>query len=121
VKPNLRLFTIKTHNIEQMTDFYNKILDRTPDEVESDRLVEYKFDGSILGLYNPRSDDVANNKIIQGNNCIPAFKLGEDFESEMERIEEITDLEYQANQKGHRWFVFKDPEGNRVEMYRGSI
>lgn len=39
----------------------------------------------------------------------------------MNRIKEITDLEYMANEKGHRWFVFKDPEGNKVEMYRGSV
>lgn len=104
-----------------MTGFYNKILDRTPDEVEPGRLVEYKFDGSILGLYNPKFDDVGDEAIVQGNNCVPAFKLGEDFKSEKERIGEITDLEYQANQRGHKWFVFTDPEGNKVEMYRGSI
>lgn len=121
VKPNLRLFNIKVRNIEEMTSFYNDILDRTPDEVESGRLVEYKFEGSILGLYNPKADSVGSEKIIRGNNCVPAFKLGEDFESEMDRIKEITDLEYVANEKGHRWFVFKDPEENKVEMYRGSV
>lgn len=120
VKPNLRLFNIKVRNIEEMTSFYNDILDRTPDEVESGRLVEYKFDGSILGLYNPKSDEVGSDRIIHGNNCIPAFKLGEDFSSEMERIKEITELDYQANESGHKWFVFTDPEGNKVEMYRGS-
>lgn len=104
-----------------MTSFYNDILDRTPDEIEPGRLVEYKFKGSIFGLYDPSSDDVGDEEIVQGNNCIPAFKLGEDFKSEKERIKEITNLEYQANQKGHRWFVISDPEGNKVEMYRGSI
>lgn len=104
-----------------MTRFYNRILDKKPDEVEPDRLVEYKFDGSILGLYDPESDKVGDKEIIRGNNCIPAFKLGKDFESEMDRIKQITDLEYQANESGHKWFVFTDPEGNKIEMYRGSM
>jgi len=121
MKPNLRLFTIKVREIEEMTRFYNNLLERTLDEVESGRLVEYKFNGSILGLYNPKPDEVESEEIIYGNNCIPAFKLGEDFESEKDRIMNITDLDYEASEYGHKWFVFTDPEGNKVEMYRGSI
>ena len=121
MKPNLRLFTIRVDDLNNMTEFYNRILNRTPDEVEPDRLIEYKFEGSILGLYNPEKDNVADNDIRRGNNCIPGFKLGEDFESEKNRIKNITDLDYEADEAGHKWFVFTDPEGNRVEMYRGSV
>lgn len=122
VKPNLRLVTIRTKNLTEMEDFYNKLLLKEPDQVEPDRLLEYEFNGVLLGLYNPEADEsVDRNSVTKGDSIIPAFKLGEDYQYHKERIQEFVDLDYETRESGHKWFVFTDPDGNRIEMYRGSI
>lgn len=121
MKPNLRLVSVKVDEIEEMTTFYNQLLQKEPDEVEEGRLVEYRFDGVLFGLYDPTADSTGADKYTRGTNCVPAFKLGQDYEDEKERINEMVDVVYEAEENGHKWFIFEDPEGNRLEMYRGSI
>lgn len=101
-----------------MKEFYDNILLKEPDEVEENRLHEYEFNGVLFGLYDPSADDSVNkNDIVRGNNVIPAFKLGADYAYYKERIQEVTELDYEAEESGHKWFVFTDPDGNIVEMY----
>ena len=115
---DLRLVSLNTENIKEMTDFYNRLLDEEPDKVEEDRLIEYKFEGVLLGLYRPSADGM-DRDIHHGDNCIPAFRT-DDIESELERISKFADIVYEKEAGEHHWFVFEDPDGNRVEVYQSS-
>lgn len=113
---DLRLVSLNTENIEALTEFYNRILGREPDMVEEGRLIEYRFEGVLLGLYSPSADGMARD-ISHGDNCVPAFRT-DDIKSELERISEFAEIVYEKETKEHHWFVFKDPDGNRVEVYQ---
>lgn len=113
---DLRLVSLNTENIGEMTDFYNKLLGREPDLVEEDRLIEYRFEGVLLGLYRPSADDM-RREIKHGDNCVPAFRT-DDIELELERISKFAEIVYEKEAGEHHWFVFRDPDGNLIEVYQ---
>lgn len=113
---DLRLVSLNTENIENMTEFYNRLFGREPDMVEEDRLIEYRFEGVLLGLYSPSADDMERD-ISHGDNCVPAFRT-DDIESELERISDFAEIVYEKETGEHHWFVFRDPDGNRIEVYQ---
>jgi catechol-2,3-dioxygenase len=115
---DLRLVSLNTENLEEMTEFYNRVLGREPDLVEEDRLIEYRFEGVLLGLYRPSADGMGR-EIEHGDNCVPAFRT-DDIESELERISEFAEIVYEKEAGVHHWFVFQDPDGNRVEVYQNT-
>jgi len=123
MKPNLRLVSLKVDDLGLMRSFYEELLDPELHEEEEGRLIEYGFDGVLFGLYNPEADFENKPGIRRGDNCVPGFKVGEDFEKYKKRVEEheLADLVYEKEEAGHRWIVFEDPEGNRIEFYRGSV
>ncbi|MFB6145499.1 MAG: VOC family protein [Candidatus Nanohaloarchaea archaeon] len=123
MKPNLRHVTLKVEDIQRMRNFYEELLDPELHEEEPGRLIEYNFDGVLFGLYNPEADFDDAGKITRGNSCVPGFKVGKEFDKYREIVEQEKEAEiiYEAEEAGHKWLVFKDPEGNRVEFYRGSV
>lgn len=123
MEPNLRLVSLKVEDIQKMRNFYEELLNPELHEEEEGRLIEYDFGGVLFGLYNPEADFDDSEKIMRGDNCVPGFKVGKDFDKYRKKVEEKREAEilYESEQAGHRWLVFKDPEGNRVEFYRGSI
>ena len=122
MEPNLRLVSLKVDDLQRMRAFYENLLGAELHEEEPGRLIEYDFGGVLFGLYNPEADFEDSEDIIRGTNCVPGFKVGKDFENYRERLKDETDVEilYEANTAGHRWLVFADPEGNRIEFYKGS-
>lgn len=123
MKPNLRLVSLKVEDMEKMREFYEAVLDPEIHEEEPGRLIEYDFGGVLFGLYNPAADFESPEKIVRGNQCVPGFKVGKDFDKYRELLEkrEDVEIEYVTEEAGHRWLVFTDPEGNRIEFYRGSV
>lgn len=123
MKPNLRLVSLKVENLKRMRNFYEDLLDPELHEEESGRLIEYDFNGVLFGLYNPEADFEEPEKIDRGNNIVPGFKVGKDFDKYRDILNEKEDVEilYEAEAEGHQWLVFTDPEGNRIEFYRGSV
>lgn len=113
---DLRLVSLNTENIEEMKQFYNRLLGKEPDMVEEGRLIEYRFEGVLLGLYSPSADGMERD-IVHGDNCVPAFRT-DDVESELDRISEFAEIVYEKESGEHHWFVFKDLDGNRVEVYQ---
>lgn len=123
MKPNLRLVSLKVSDLELMREFYEDLIDPELHEEEEGRLIEFDFDGVLFGLYNPGADFEESQEIVRGNNFVPGFKVGEEFDKYRKKVKENehAELIYDAEEAGHKWFVFKDPEDNRVEIYRGTV
>ena len=103
MKPSLRLVTLKVDDLELMRGFYEELLDPVLHEEEEGRLIEYDFDGVLFGLYNPEAD-FEDPEVRRGNNCVPGFKVGEDFDRYRKNVEEDerAELVYEKKEAGHR-------------------
>lgn len=123
MEPNLRLVSLKVEDLQKMRNFYEELLNPELHEEEPGRLIEYDFNGVLFGLYNPETDFEDFEKIDRGNNIVPGFKVGKDFDKYKKLLSKKENVEilYENEAEGHRWLVFKDPEGNKIEFYRGSI
>lgn len=110
----LRYIIIEIEDMEKSTDFYTELTGKQP-EIEGERMAKYKFQGIKLGLYNPEADG-ENSEIQRGDSVIPAFGV-ENFEQALEKIRGLTQIQEEKSVDGHRWFTFKDPEGNLLEIH----
>lgn len=92
---DLRLVSLNTENLDEMIGFYNKFLEREPDLIEEDRLIEYRFEGVLLGLYDPSADNL-RSEIQVGDSVVPAFRT-DDLAAELKRISRFA--EYSIRRK----------------------
>jgi predicted enzyme related to lactoylglutathione lyase len=79
-------------------------------------MLKYCFNGVKLGIYNPEADG-EHKELKQGNTVITAFGV-ENLEKEKKRISGFAEIQDEKPVENHRWFTFKDPEGNLLEIHK---
>lgn len=114
---DLRFIVLKVQDLKRARKFYKKLLGDDPVKEEENRMVEFEFESVKLGLYNPCADGLSLDDSDFGSNCIPSFGV-ENLESELERIKNFAEIVRQEKSGGHRWFTFKDSEGNLLEIHQ---
>lgn len=114
----LNFVNISVQDLDRTVEFYRRIFEKDPVS-ESDRLVEFEFDGVKIGLYSPEEDS-SEKEVVYGNNCFPGFRV-DNLDVERERISEFADIVSENEVNGHRWITFEDPDGNLIEFYDGHL
>ena len=114
MKIEFNFLTISVKDMDRAVEFYRKLFQKEP-VTETERLVEFEFEGVKIGLHNPETD-VTDRNIDFGNNCFPGFEV-ENLEKQKERVSEFTVIESEHEIQDHKWMNFKDSEGNLLEFY----
>ncbi|MFB6099999.1 MAG: VOC family protein [Candidatus Nanohalobium sp.] len=110
----LNFLTISVKDMDRATEFYRKLFQKEP-MTETERLVEFEFEGIKIGLHDPETD-VTDDGIDFGDNCFPGFKV-DDLEEQKQRVKQFTELESEHEIEDHKWISFEDSEGNLLEFY----
>lgn len=129
-----------TKNMEKSIEFYEKLLQMKPSARNSDRWVQFNFEGKCIALYNNQFDkrmiEDGNNleqhydnkylryykqrKISYGNNIVLNFWI-EDLKNEYERVKRldignVSEIMYLNISSQYYFFIVEDPDGNTIEI-----
>ncbi|WP_414837231.1 VOC family protein [Candidatus Nanosalina sp. VS9-1] len=110
----LRYIIIKVNEMDRAKNFYSELTGKTP-EMDGNRMAKYRFNGIKIGLYNPEADG-EKSEVQRGDSVIPAFGV-ENFEEALEKVRGLTEIRDEKEIDGHRWFTFRDSEGNLLEIH----
>lgn len=103
---------IQTHNVDELVDFYKKVLQQ---ELEVDGGVDYRFYEAQLIIF--RLDD---EKAPPTNNLALLYAV-DDVDHEYNRLVHLNmDISSPPTDKpwGVRSFILKDPDGNTVSIFK---
>ncbi len=117
---------ILVEDLQIAIDFYERIFERKITDTFEDRWANLHGNGNLLFIVNKsydRKHDIPKTShetdTIHGNTCIPVY-LTDNIDSEHERISKISDdvseICYLNIIMPYRFFTFKDPEGNIIEI-----
>ncbi|WEL23705.1 Lactoylglutathione lyase [Candidatus Nanohalovita haloferacivicina] len=109
---------ISVQDMDRAVKFYTKLFQKDP-VTESERLVEFEFDGVKIGLHSAEAD-VTDREVSYGDNCFPGFRV-EDLDEEKDRVSEFAEIVSENSVGGHRWITVRDSEGNTLELYDGHL
>lgn len=110
----LRYIIVKVEDMERAKNFYTELTGKRP-EMDGERMAKYRFQGVKIGLYDPEADG-ENSEVKRGDSVIPAFGV-KNFGKTLEKVRGLTGIEEEKSVDGHRWFTFKDSEGNLLEVH----
>jgi catechol 2,3-dioxygenase-like lactoylglutathione lyase family enzyme len=117
----LALVTIVTENLEQMRDFYQKVLQLEP-QIYRGNYVEFTTDAGVLALWRQAESKAFGLGTLRGavnHSVLIEFEV-EDVDREYTRLkglqlEWVQDLTTQP--WGHRAFYIRDPDGNVINFH----
>jgi catechol 2,3-dioxygenase-like lactoylglutathione lyase family enzyme len=84
----LNFLTLEVSDMDRAREFYRKLFQKEP-VFESERLVEFEFEGLKIGLHDIGAD-IVERETDFGNNCFPGFRV-EDLEAQKNRISEFAE------------------------------
>ncbi len=110
---DLDFIWVAVTDIERSVDFYNEFLETEPESI-SERMAYYDLENIGFGLYDPSYDNWQPKS--RGDNMAPAFHTN-NYEEEKERVADLAGEIQEYDAGDHKGFLFKDPDGNGLEVY----